>query len=49
MGHNGHWYNIVLDVGKHVTYITAELNLQLQRIHPELVGYISCEKRSLRL
>lgn len=46
MGHNGHWYNIVLDVGKHVTYITAELNLQLQRIHPELVGYISCEKEA---
>lgn len=36
-------YVITLDFGKHITMLTAELNVQLHRISAEVCGYFECD------
>lgn len=36
-------YVITLDFGKHITMLTAELNVQLHRISTEVCGYFECD------
>lgn len=40
---NGEPWMIKVDLGKHVTFATAELNAELHAIHPEITGYFECD------